>query len=152
MFPPGWNGAGRSIPQGSIQRVEFHVRELAVTEPEGQKPEVPSRLLFHWIKSRFFRVVHADGAFGGISPRGYLHFAFYNERAAIPRLSERDITKGAGDSFVAGPERVTEGREGSVREVEVEIMMDHRTAREFLEWLRGQLEFLDKTQQEKLSQ
>jgi hypothetical protein len=115
-----------------------------VSEPESQKKEVPSRLLYHWIKSGLFRVVHADGAYGGISSRGFLHFALYNERAAIPRVSERDITVSEDGSVSAGPERTTDSREGLVREVEVEIMMDYRTAVEFLEWFEQKVGILRK--------
>jgi hypothetical protein len=121
--------------------------ERPVSEPEGQKPEVPSRLLFHWIKSGLFRVVHADGAYGGISPRGYLHFAIYNERAAIPRLSERDVTV-TENGILAGPERIVESREGSVREIEVEVIMDHRTALEFFNWFKEKIQILEKMQAE----
>ena len=119
-----------------------------VREPEDQKPEVPSRLLFHWIKSGYFRVVHADGAYGGISPRGYVHFALYNERAAIPKLSEREVSTTEDGSVVAGPERTVESREGSIREVEVEIIMDQRTAFEFFEWFKQKIEILQKIQAE----
>jgi hypothetical protein len=122
--------------------------EPTVSEPQGQQPEVPSRLLFHWIKSGLFRVVHADGAYGGISPRGYIHFALYNERAAIPKLSERDVTTAENGSLIAGPERTIEGREGSVREVEVEVIMDPRTALEFFQWFKGKIEVLQKMQNE----
>lgn len=52
---------------------------------EGEK------LNFHYIKSRHFRVIHADGAFGGVTAKGYIHFAFYNERGAIPRITEVNI-------------------------------------------------------------
>lgn len=119
-----------------------------MSEPESQKKEVPSRVLYHWIKSGLFRVVHADGAYGGISSRGNLHFSLYNERAAIPRLSERDIKVNEDGSIVAGPERTTESREGFVREVEVEVMMDYKTAVEFFEWLEQKVGILRKMQQD----
>ena len=127
---------------------EQRTQELAVSEPESQKREVPSKLLFHWIKSRFFRVVHADGAFGGISSRGYLHFSLYNERAAIPRLSERDLTVHADGKVTAGRERVVEGREGVVREIEIEVLMDHRSAVEFFNWLKEKIDILETMQEE----
>jgi hypothetical protein len=124
------------------------VRESAVSEPESQQKEVPSRLLYHWIKSSLFRVVHADGAYGGVTSRGYLNFSLYNERAAIPRVSERDVTVGKDGAIVAGPERTTDSREGFVREVEVEVLMDYRTAVEFLEWLKQKVEIMDKLRKE----
>ena len=117
-------------------------------ETDNQEGGVPSRLLFHWIKSGHFRVVHADGAYGGISSRGYLQFALYNERAAIPRVSEREVKVSEDGSISAGPERTTESREGLVREVEVEVMMDYRTALEFFEWFKQKIEIMQKMREE----
>ena len=46
--------------------------------------KLPKELEFDFIKSNFFRVIKADGAFGGISPNGSIHMALYSERSAIP--------------------------------------------------------------------
>ena len=40
---------------------------------------------FDFIKSEYFRVIHADGALGGPTPQGLVHMAFYSERPPIPR-------------------------------------------------------------------
>jgi hypothetical protein len=106
--------------------------------PQGR---LPTRLLYHWIKSTLFRVVHADGAWGGISPRGTLHFAVYNERNAIPQVTSRPI-KQIGESFEAGAETTVAAREGLVREIEVEVIMDYQTAVEFHQWLTTKIDQL----------
>jgi hypothetical protein len=61
------------------------------------------RLPFHFRKSSLFRVIHADGAYGGISPNGNIHFALYNERFPIPKITSRGFTKD-GRLNIAVPE------------------------------------------------
>ena len=33
---------------------------------------VQSKVEFHYIKSNHFRVIHADGVYGGATPRGFI--------------------------------------------------------------------------------
>ena len=95
---------------------------------------------FHMLKSNYFRVVHADGAWGGITPRGLIAYSFYNERGAIPRQTQATLTSTDGVSFAAaGPEQVVDGRDGVVRELEVEVIMDFAAAQEFHKWLGEKL-------------
>src|SRR3989442_6878794 len=46
----------------------------------------PQDVTFHYIKSSQFRVVHADGIIGGVTPRGLIHIAVFSERPAIPQV------------------------------------------------------------------
>lgn len=87
-----------------------------------QAPEI------HYIKGNFFRVVHADGAYGGTTPSANINIAFYSERPAIPR-----VTKG---------DEVVETRGGIVRELETNVVMDINTAINLYRWLGGRLEHL----------
>ena len=105
----------------------------AVPEP------TPDRLEISYQKSAFFRVIHADGCFGGINPRGMVHCAFYSERNAIPRRTAIPIVDGR-----AGPEEVVESRSGLVRELEVDVLMDLNTSVAFYIWLRDKMEHLRK--------
>ena len=106
------------------------------TSSEQQPPEV---VHFHFIKGSQFRVIHADGAFGGISPRGYIQFTLYNERQAIPRITERTLEKSEGGTATYGTEKPIEVREGFVRELEVGVIMDITTAKELHAWLGGKI-------------
>ena len=47
---------------------------------------------FHYIKANSFRVVHADGVYGGPTPRGYIVMNFYSERAPIPQKITQELT------------------------------------------------------------
>lgn len=98
-------------------------------------PELPSSVELHFQKSNLFRVVHADGCYGGVTPRGHLHMAFYNERHAIPRRSELSIVDGQ-----PGIETVVETKGGFVREVEVDVIMDINAAMAMYVWLGQKIE------------
>jgi hypothetical protein len=94
---------------------------------------------FHYLKSYGFRTVHADGAMGGPTPRGKgLHIAFYAERAPIPTMTVHKVT----DSQQLGEEILDErsSRDGIVRELEVDVVMDIGAARDLHGWLGQQLE------------
>lgn len=104
-----------------------------------EKEEMPSRVKFHFIKSPFFRVVHVDGVYGGITPHGYIHMAVFNERSAIPQLVEHELK----DRQV-GPEIDRVSKEGIVREIESDLLFDVETARSLAGWLTSKIEEVEK--------
>jgi hypothetical protein len=88
------------------------------------------RIEAHYQKSNFFRVVHADGAFGGPTPRGLVNIAFYSERTALPRRTAIPVVNG-----VPGPEEILESKSGVLRELEIDVIMDLAVAVSFHAWL-----------------
>jgi hypothetical protein len=74
-----------------------------------------ARVTFNIEKSPHHRVVHVDGAFGGPTPHGLFHIAFYNDRVPIPKSITHKVT--AEGNLGEEVERV--GREGVFREIEV---------------------------------
>ena len=56
-----------------------------VDDKSAEEPS-PTTLKFEYEKSEQFRTVFADGAIGGVTPRGYVHVAFYSERSPIPKV------------------------------------------------------------------
>lgn len=104
--------------------------------------EVTKELLFYYEKSNFFRVIHADGAYGGNTPQGDIHIAFYNERHPIPKITSLPLI----GNKRAGPEVVKERKEGIFREVEVDIVMNLNTAVAFRIWFDEKIEALRKQQ------
>lgn len=88
-------------------------------------------LEFHVLKSPHFRVLHVDGAMGGLTPGGLLHAAVYSERGAIPTLVEAIV---APDGSVVSQE-VKASRRGVVREIDADLVMSIQTAIEFRDWL-----------------
>ncbi len=103
------------------------------------EPPFPERVQFHYIKSRFFRVIHVDGAIGTVTPNGHIHCAIYSERPAIPQASEHDVSPEGGLS-----EGVPTGKEGIVREMDVDLIMNRRSAINLRDWLSRQIEQLEK--------
>ena len=98
--------------------------------------EDKAKIRFFYIKSNFFRVIQVTGAHGGISPRGGIFAALFNERAPIPQVTTHNLS-----GELVG-EEITEERQekqGIVREVEVGITMDLQTAETFHKWLGGHI-------------
>jgi hypothetical protein len=84
----------------------------------------PSTLQFHYIKSNFFRVMHVDGALGGLTPNRQIFVSLFNERSAIPQMVEHTISPEGG----LGDETQRISKEGLVREVEVGIILNIHAA------------------------
>lgn len=95
----------------------------------------PTEIQFSYIKSTQFRVVHADGVIGGITPRGLLHMAVYNERPAIPQLVVQHMSEGGQ----LGATIKQLGRTGVVREIEVDLLLDMETVEALHRWLGDRL-------------
>ncbi len=92
---------------------------------------------FHYIKSNHFRVVRGDGIFGGLTPKGDISVAFYSERMAIPQQTVQLINPDGtlGDEDLS--KRVV--KEGIVRELEVDIVMNIEMVRALRAWLETQI-------------
>jgi len=116
--------------------------DLKVPSIQGAKPEVK----FHLIKSNSFRVVLAEGVYGGSTPRGMIQMTFFNERAAIPNTITHEVTlTGSGQKI--GEIKNRTGKDGFVRELEVDVMMNLPSAKSFHAWLGKHIEQLEKRQQ-----
>ncbi len=86
---------------------------------------------FHYVKSNYFRVVHADGIFGGATPNGDLLMTVWNQRVPIPKKTTHVI----GDDGSIGQEIDRESRVGIVREVEVGVVFKPDAVKSIIEWL-----------------
>lgn len=101
---------------------------------------------FHWTTSNHYRVVHADGAFGGITPYGAIFFSLYSDHPPIPEITVQPVT----DEGLLGPE-IAEGKvsnEGIEREVEVGVVMALQTATALRDWLNDRIRLVEKAQEE----
>jgi len=109
------------------------------TTNEGRDPSKEQQeVVFKYVKSNFFRVIHADGAWGGLNPRGNIHMSFYNERSALPDTSTLTV---APDGNIVKPEEAqTSG--ALVREIECDVILDLRTAIGLRKWLDDQIKQL----------
>lgn len=105
-------------------------------EPKSDQSDEKREINFRYIKSNLFRVVHADGAFGGVTPRGNIHFSLYNERVALPDTSKVIVSDKTGE--VVGAEKFESGG-GIVREIEVDVIADLPTAMQLYRWLGNKI-------------
>ena len=107
------------------------------TEPGLEQSE---KITLHFLKSNFFRTIHVDGAFGGVTPHGGINMQLFSERFPIPTSTTHEMS-----GHVFGPEIASErvSKDGIVRELEVGIMMDLATARAMRDWLDRKIEKLE---------
>ncbi|MCH8253928.1 MAG: hypothetical protein IID06_01115 [Gemmatimonadetes bacterium] len=109
------------------------------TKKTGDGVDAPeeSVVIYHFIKSNLFRVVHADGAHGGVTPQGFIQMNFYSERFPIPRETHHRLEKNLPE---IREERVA--RKGAVREVEVGVIMNASAATNLVKWLNTKIRLL----------
>jgi hypothetical protein len=108
-------------------------------------PSELQRVKVHYIKSNLFRVVHSEGAFGGITPNREIFISLFNERGAIPKVIEFAVTP-EGE---LGQELSRDGKEGVVREMEVGILMSADAAKDLADFLLQQVKLLAESVPEK---
>jgi hypothetical protein len=65
--------------------------------------------------------------------------SFYSERHPIPRILTHEVTR----EGVVGSESSRDIRDGIVREVEVEVVMDLQMARDVVKWLQEHIATLE---------
>jgi hypothetical protein len=105
--------------------------------------QIPSSVTLNYIKSNYFRVIHADGAIGGFTPKGEMFVSLYSERPPLP-----DVTVQAIENGQLGPEILEQrrGTEGILREVEVGVVMDLNVAKALVVWLMERINVADQMQ------
>jgi hypothetical protein len=101
-------------------------------------PEFPDSVKFHYIKSNLFRVIHAEGAIGGLTPSREIFISLFNERAALPQIIEYGITP----EGKLGTEIRREGKEGLVREMEIGILLTASAAEKLAQYLLDHVKLL----------
>lgn len=106
----------------------------------------PTNVVFEYIKSQHFRVIHADGAIGGITPTGNVHMAFYSERTAIPQMMVHEANPDGTVGKIL-PEQ-TMVRPGIIREMDVDVVLNFRGVESLLAWLIDRKKELVKRQKE----
>lgn len=100
----------------------------------------------HIEKGSGFRVIHVDGAWGGLAPSGkYLTMNVFSERRPIPQKQLMLLdSRGAQKSE---PE-VKAGKSGIFREVEACLVFDETVARGIHDWLGNKLKAIDDIRKE----
>jgi hypothetical protein len=111
---------------------------------DGEKSENsphPTSVKFHFIKSPLFRVLHVDGAYGGVGPHGHIHMAVFNERTAIPQLVEHEISP----TGQLGKELDRVSKDGVIRELEGDLVFDVETAKALVVWIKDKIDTIEQS-------
>ena len=108
------------------------------TPPQLQQP---SRIHYDYLKSNQFRVLHVDGAWGGLTPTGLVNMVLYSERPPIPRQTTHDV---AEDGSLSEVEELRDVRDAvAVRDMEVAAIMHPRVAAQLRDWLDAKVKEWD---------
>lgn len=87
------------------------------------------------------RVIHADGAWGGVTPSRLIHMALYSEHNALPSEIVYDvIAPGIGQQRPVAPTG------NLTREIEVEVIFSVDVAKRLVGWLNEKIETIETTQ------
>ena len=103
--------------------------------------KLPSTIKFYHEKGNFFRVIHVDGAIGGLTPTRDIFMSLYSQRIAIPKIIEQSLSL----EGKVGEEVKREGKEGIFRELEIGVVLSPTTARQIAEWLIRQADLVEQT-------
>ena len=97
-------------------------------------------LEFHNKISSNFRELHVDGAYGGITPRGFINLNFFAERFPIPKSSTYALVNQQLSEKI---EDSADSKTGLVREYEFGIYFDLATATELHNFLGEKIKELE---------
>lgn len=90
----------------------------------------------YYQRARHYRTIHADGAQFGVTPRAAIQFTLFSDQRPMPEFVLHQVTPEGNLGEVI--EEVK--KEGVIREVEANVVMDVATAASFVEKLQGVLE------------
>lgn len=98
-----------------------------------KQKSLPEEIRFDYLKSNSFKVIHADGIFGGVSHRGTIWATFWSERGAIPTQVVHRLTPDGKLGEELLEQRAV--RDAIIREAEAVVVMDLGTAKALRRWL-----------------
>lgn len=116
------------------------------TWQDPEKGATGNEVAFDYVKSQDFRTLWADGALGGITPNGLIHFALYAERGALPRRQVFSIETEDGRLGKLGQEVLEKqiSRGSIVREMACDVFVSAQAAESLAKWLLSRVAELKK--------
>lgn len=133
-MPPLLSPLFISLGINNLQNKGFNKRILA-------KEVSQTDLRFFYEKNPLYRVVYTDGLIGGLTPTGAINLNFYATRSTIPKSVLHTIEEGK-----LSPKGIPseDSKKGVMREIEIGIYMNKKTAREIYEFLKKFVESEEK--------
>lgn len=122
-------------------------RERDVAQPNREQRRqrrgvAENRLEAIYVKSNACRVIHADGAYGGLTPQLNIYMALYSEHNALPASAVYVLDpaeKTAREETQAPPREWT-------REIEAEVIMSRDMARSLRDWLDARIKAVEEVE------
>lgn len=113
----------------------MHKSLFPMADEKTPEPDKSSAIGVFYQRSRHYRTIQPDGAQMGITPRGRLQFTLFTDQKPMPEYVLHEITP---EGNLGGP-REEVVKEGFIREVEVNVIMDFAAAVSFLNVLQSTL-------------
>jgi len=102
-----------------------------------KEPQEVQELRTRFKRSKFCRVIHADGAWGSVTPQLNVHMALFSEHRALPdgTLIQMDEVGGVKDTPTEDPAIL-------IREIEADVILSEQAAIALRDWLTGRIDQL----------
>jgi len=113
-------------------------------EDKRIESDQPTKIGVHYQRSRHYRTVVADGAQFGITPRGRIQFTLYTDQASFPEF----VVHAVDPEGKVGAVLEEVKKEGLVREVAVNVIMDVATATSFIKVFQEMMEERERIRRE----
>jgi hypothetical protein len=110
---------------------------------ENVDNEKSSTIRFDYVKSNYYRVVHADGISGGITPNGDISMSLWSEVSSFPDSIEYSFGTENEESILS----ITQ-QDSFIREVEASFIINPETAKIMIEWLKSQINEVEELEDE----
>ncbi len=104
----------------------------------------PRRIRYRYVKHPDYRVVFANGAVGGATPRGDIKFDLFIEYVEVPEETAHSVTPdGIGPEVERNPTDPP-----FIRQSQMGVIMSPGQARSLAHWLMGQVDALERRKQD----
>ncbi|MCB9046364.1 MAG: hypothetical protein H6550_09510 [Chitinophagales bacterium] len=99
--------------------------------------QVPKVLTYHNKISPNYRALHVDGAYGGVTPKGFINLSFYSERFPIPKSTDFKIDEKT--KSISKIKDSDDSKDGILKEYEFGIYMDLETTKKIVKFLNDKI-------------
>ena len=101
--------------------------------PNGKKQ--PDEIRIDWEYDKDYRMVPANGMWGGITPRGDLRIEFFVEAVTVPNSGDTTLVNDGSGRYKE--KRKTPEKPAVVRRIQVGVMVPPQQILSFMEWFRN---------------
>ncbi|PQA60174.1 hypothetical protein [Siphonobacter curvatus] len=100
---------------------------------------LPDQIDIHYQKSTDYKTITSTGVFGGVTSAAQVDLNFFVDRVVIPTKMAHRLELVDGNAYTLGEVVSSEGKTGSIREVQVGILLDLHIAIGVRDWLNDKI-------------